>query len=279
VTVEDLEQVEELHARGRLSARATLLNAFGDLIYPSADPVPTALVLTVLRDAGVEDHAGRQALARASRSSWLTGERRGREMWWSVSDHGRELIRDGHRRIDTLSDDLPPWQGQWVVLLVSIPHERRAVRERLHRYLTWSSFGSPAGGVWVCPYPERESGARFAIDRFALRDTTLSFTGSSGTIGLDDREIVERAWRLPSLQAHYQDLVRRHGAVEPRTGSEAVRALLDLDGELQRLPLIDPQLPEELAPGSVTRESAKILMGHKQRWRAQARDYVDGLRR
>jgi phenylacetic acid degradation operon negative regulatory protein len=279
VVVGDLVQAEQFHALQRLSARATLLNAFGDLVFPSRDPVPTSFVLALMRDAGFEDHAVRQALGRASRSGWLAGERRGRETWWSITEEGRELIRDGHRRIDALGRPVPPWRGQWVILLVSVPHARRAIRERLHRYLTWSSFGSPVGGVWVCPFPERESGARFAVDHFGLQDTVLSFVGSSGTIGLDDREIVDRAWQLPSLEAHYNDLVARHSAVEPQGGPEAVRALLDLNGELQQLPLLDPQLPEELAPHSSTRESAEMLMGLKRRWRGVARDYVDDLLR
>jgi phenylacetic acid degradation operon negative regulatory protein len=279
VTVEDLQQAEQFHAMQRLSARATLLNAFGDLVFPSREPIPTSVVLTLMRDAGFEDHAVRQALARSSRSSWLAGERRGRETWWSITEEGRELIRDGHRRIDALGRAVPPWRGQWLILLVSVPHERRAIRERLHRYLTWSSFGSPVGGVWVCPFPERESGARFAVEHFGLRDTALSFVGSSGTIGLDDREIVERAWHLPSLEAHYAELVARHAAVDPQSGPEAVQALLDLNGELQQLPLLDPQLPEELAPHSSTRDSAEQLMGFKRRWRGQARGYVDELLR
>ena len=277
MTVEDLEQAEQLHSLQRLSARATLLNAFGDLIFPSRDAVPTSVVITLLGDAGFEAHAVRQALARSSRSSWLTSERRGRETWWSISEDGRRLIRDGHRRIDALGRAVPPWSGQWVVLLVSVPHERRAIRERLHRYLTWSSFGSPVGGVWVCPFPERQVSARFAVEYFGLRDTVLSFVGTSGSIGLDDREIVDRAWHLPSVEAHYGALLERHQALTPETGPEAVRALLDLNGELQQLPLLDPQLPEELAPRSVTRDSASALMGLKRRWRGQARDYLEAL--
>jgi phenylacetic acid degradation operon negative regulatory protein len=260
-----------------MGARATLLSALGDLVFPSEAPVSSSRILTILDDAGHERYAARQALTRVARSGFLSGERRGRQVWWHITDAGRELIRDGHRRVDSLCDAVKPWDGHWVVLLVSVPHHRRAVRERLHRYLTWSSYGSPVPGVWVCPFVDRQSVAQCAIDHFDLGPSALSFVGPSGVTGLTDREIAERAWDLTSLSRAYDDMVRRHSTVRPQTGPHFVKALLDLDVDLQQLRLQDPQLPEELGQVGTHRASAQALMALKAAWRSAASSYVSTL--
>lgn len=277
VPPEEIGQRERLHATFKMGARATLLSALGDLVFPSEEPFATSVMLAVMREAGHETHAARQALSRVARSGWLSGERRGRETWWTITEAGRELIRDGHRGVDSLAEPVSLWGGQWLVLLITVPHDRRAVRTRLFRYLTWSSFGTPAPAVWVSPFPEREHSARSAIEHFGLRNGALSFVGRSASIGMDDREIVQRAWPLENLEQRYSELLDDYSARRATDGRQAVRCLLDLDVDLQRLRMLDPQLPEALAPQGRRLAQARRLMAFKDRWRDQARSYVAEL--
>ena len=36
----------------------------------------------------------------------------------------------------------PAWDGRWLILLITIPHELRAVRKKLYGALSWAGFGS-----------------------------------------------------------------------------------------------------------------------------------------
>lgn len=277
MSIQSIEHAEKVSATFRMSARATLLSALGDLVFPSEAPISSRRILTILNDAGHERYAARQALSRVSKAGFLVSEKRGRELWWTITESGRQLIREGHRRVESLCEPTMPWDGRWVILFVTVPHERRAVRERLHRYLTWSSYGSPVPGVWVCPFPERQLVAQSALDHFNLNTGALSFVGPSGLAGMTDDEIVEQAWDLASIRASYLSLVRQHSSVSVETGPQAVKALLDLDVDLQRIRLQDPQLPEQLAKHSTNQGDARTLIGLKNRWRSAAREYVETL--
>jgi phenylacetic acid degradation operon negative regulatory protein len=181
---------------------------------PRPKAVPTTAFLTVLCHAGYEMHAARQALARAGDAGWISGARRGRESWWSVTESGHQLIEDGIVRIADLGKDADTWDRRWVVVMTTIPHGRRAVRQDLYRYLTWSGFGSPMPGIWVSPFVDREHGAQFAIKNLGLSNTTMSFIGNAGSVGLADDEIV-RSPQSTSRDAARELLAMRAAWLEP----------------------------------------------------------------
>jgi DNA-binding transcriptional regulator PaaX len=128
-------------------------------------------------------------------------------------------------------------------------------------------------GIWVSPFVDREHGAQFAIKNFGLSNTTMSFIGNAGSVGLADDEIVRRSWALDDLDSHYGKLATLHRAQDPQTGAQTVQRLLDLDADLQHLPLLDPQLPMELAPQSTSRDAARELLAMRAAWLEPAREY------
>ncbi len=269
--------VEAAGPMQRPSAGSTLLYALGDLVHPSPDAVPTSALLTVLGQAGYEKHAARQAIARAGNAGWIVGARRGRETWWAITDDGHRLIEDGLQRVADLGRDALDWDGRWVVVVATVPHAQRAKRQRLYRYLTWSGFGSPVPGVWIAPFADRAHGAEFAINTFELSETTLSFIGTPATFGLTESAIVDRAWALDDLEAHYQRLVALYRRCDPQAGEEAIKCVLRLDGDLQDLPLLDPQLPAALAPASTSRDAARQLLAYRAAWLGPARAHWESV--
>jgi phenylacetic acid degradation operon negative regulatory protein len=168
-------------------------------MHPADKPVPTATLLQVLGESGYEQHAARQAVNRCAQAGWIVGTRNGRESWWSITVEGQRIIEDGIRRVEDLGREPDAWDGCWLVLFVSIPHEIRSVRQRLYRSLSWSGFGSPAPGIWLTPFPARLSDVKHVIERLNLGSTTLSFVGHAGDVGLTDADIVRRAWSLDEL--------------------------------------------------------------------------------
>src|SRR6202034_2771125 len=118
----------------------------------------------------------------------------------------------------SMSGESSPWDGNWLILLVSIPQQQRAVRKKLYGALSWEGFGNPTPGVWLSPHPDRQAGVEQVIGSLGLRESTLAFVGSSLSIGLPDAAIVRRAWDLDEVTARHQQLLVRFSGMTAETG-------------------------------------------------------------
>jgi phenylacetic acid degradation operon negative regulatory protein len=45
------------------------------------------------------------------------------------------------------------WDGDWLVLVTTVPEHHRNLRHRLRTALGWAGFDSMAPGVWISPHP------------------------------------------------------------------------------------------------------------------------------
>ncbi|MBN9097506.1 MULTISPECIES: PaaX family transcriptional regulator C-terminal domain-containing protein [unclassified Pseudonocardia] len=247
------------------SARSLLLTVLGELVLPAGRPVWTSSLLHVLTGVGVEEQTARQAIARGAAAGWIVGERHGREVRWEITPAGRQLISDGARRVYSLSA-APEWDGRWLILLITIPQSLRTVRKKLYGALSWAGFGNPTPGVWLTPHPERAAEARRVVADLGLRESTLSFTGSSTDVGLSDAEIVQRAWDLDGLVAMYDELLRTYDGARPEPGDPVLLTHVELVSQWQRFPFVDPQLPEALLPDWIGRRAAAMFQQLRTEW-------------
>src|SRR3954466_8769487 len=85
------------------SARSVLLTVLGELVWPEERPVWTAALLYVLKGLGVEEQTARQAIARGAAAGWITEGRHGREVRWSLTQHGNQLISEGAAHVNSMS--------------------------------------------------------------------------------------------------------------------------------------------------------------------------------
>jgi phenylacetic acid degradation operon negative regulatory protein len=255
------------------SARSQLLTVLGELVMPNGNAVWTSSLLYVLTGLGIEEQTARQAIARGAAAGWITGQRRGREVQWELTPAGRQLIDQGAERVYSMSGEAPPWDGNWLILLVSIPQQQRAVRKKLYAALSWEGFGNPTPGVWLSPHPDRQPGVEQVIGSLGLQESTLAFVGSSLSIGLRDEEIVRRAWDLDEVTARYQQLLVRFSGMVPEPGDPLLFTHIQLVSEWQRFPFLDPQLPAELCPDWIGRRAAAVFRQLRAQWYddAQAR--------
>jgi phenylacetic acid degradation operon negative regulatory protein len=252
------------------SARSMLLTVLGELVFPADQPVWTSSLLYLLTGVGIEERTARQAIARGAAAGWITGERHGREVCFELTGYGRALIAAGAERVYSVGADDAPWDGRWLVLMVTIPQSARAGRRKLYGALRWAGFGNPVTGVWLSPHLDREAEARRVVDELGLADSTLSFVGPAASVGLDEAEIVRRAWDLDEVAAHYDDLLRRVKRLRPRVGDPLLFTHVQLVNEWQRFPFLDPQLPEELLPNWIGRRSARFFRARREQWSAAA---------
>ena len=254
------------------SARSHLLTTLGEFVWPDGDPAWTSSLLYVLQGLGFDARAARQAVNRAGAAGWITGERHGREVVWTVTPKGSDIIQGGFRRVRSLSSPTVEWDGRWLSVLVSIPDSQRIVRSKLRAGLSWAGLGSPMTGVWVTPHAEREPEVRHLISQLGLEDKTISFLGTSTSLGLPDEEIVERAWDLPAIREGYESLLETYMNAARGADDEMVFAHVRMVNRWGLLPFVDPQWPEALAPHWVGRRVAALLQNLRTQWRDLARE-------
>jgi phenylacetic acid degradation operon negative regulatory protein len=249
------------------SARSLLLTILGEFVYPGEQLVWTSTLLHVLTGMGVEEKTARQAIARGAAAGWITPGRSGREVCWHLTSTGRQLIGEGTERVESLSADSTTWNGCWLILIITIPESSRAVRRRLYSSLNWTGFGNPTPGIWVSPHPEREEEARRIIDGLHLSSSTFSFVGSCASIGLSDRDLVERAWNLGAVEEYYEEILDQFKGLQPQEDDSILFKHVQLVNQWQRFPFIDPQLPNALLPPDwIGRRAAVLFREQRAAW-------------
>jgi phenylacetic acid degradation operon negative regulatory protein len=257
---------------GAASARSLLLTVLGEFVLPSGRPVWTSTLIGLLADLDVAEKAARQAIMRSADHGWIEASRIGRETRWALTPAGTQLLREGTNRIYGFAAEDRPWDGRWLVVIVGVPENNRALRQRLRTQLGWAGLGSLDAGTWVTPRIGRENEAARVLAELGLQDGSWSFVASAGQIG-DERSLARTAWDLDAIERRYEDfleLVRRR---RPRTDGQALVAQVRLVQEWRRFPLLDPGLPRELLPPRWSgNRAAEVFRERHAAWahRAQA---------
>jgi phenylacetic acid degradation operon negative regulatory protein len=259
------------------SARSLLMTVLGEFVLPRDRPVWTSTLVDVLGCFEIEEKSARQALARTASEGWLTSERLGRRVRWSLSAPGRRLLREGAHRIYHFGTDRHDWDGRWLMVLASVPEATRDLRHRLKTQLSWIGFGSPATGVWVSPDPSREPRAREILAELGIDGEAMSFVAGYGTIG-DEDALVARSWQLDELEERYEHFIAQFTGLAPASGEETLRAQTRLVHEWRRFPFLDPQLPVRLLPATWSgNTAAELFHARHAEWRTPAQAHWSHL--
>jgi phenylacetic acid degradation operon negative regulatory protein len=262
---------------GAASARSILLTVLGEFVLPRDEPVWTQVLVDVLGRLGVEQKSARQALARTAAEGLLTSDRAGRRVRWSLSESGRRLLGDGAARIYGFGAPAPPWDGRWLVLLVSVPEARRQLRHRLRTRLAWAGLGSPWPGVWISPDPAKQPEVADVVDDLGLGEVTSSFVGAFGAIG-EQSAMVAQAWDLAEVEAAYEEFLADFGDGPEPDPDEVVVRQVQLVHAWRRFPFLDPKLPAELLPaGWAGARAAELFDRRHSAWAAGAQAHWQRL--
>lgn len=251
---------------GGTSARSLLLTVLGEFVLRRDQPVWTAAIIAMMRRLGVEEKSARQALSRTAAEGWLESERVGRSVRWRLTPPGRRLVTEGAERIYSFGRSTPEWDGNWLVLYVSVPEAMRKLRHRLRSRLSWAGFGSPEPGMWISPYPEHEAEAKNIIDDLGLGEQAMSFTGPFCGIG-NEQSMVDKAWDIGEIETRYEQFIDEFTGQRPGPGDPVLLAQTWLVHEWRRFPFLDPQLPQSLLPARWSgRQAAKVFHDKHAEW-------------
>lgn len=223
------------------------MTVLGEFVLPTRAPVWTRALVQVLGGLGVEEKAARQSLARTAAEGWLVSDRDGRRVRWSLTESGQQLLSEGAHRIYTFGTHRNGWDGQWLVLAVTVPELQRQLRSRLRTRLAWAGLGSPAAGLWVTPDAAKEPEVARVLSEHGLTGSAFCYVGRFGSIG-EPQTVVAQAWDLAGVEEGYERFVDTFETVDPATPGEVLLAQLRLVHAWRRFPFVDPQLPGELLP-------------------------------
>ncbi|MFI0445485.1 PaaX family transcriptional regulator C-terminal domain-containing protein [Actinomadura sp. 6N118] len=255
---------------GAASARSLLLTVLGEFVLPSGEPVWTAAFLDALAPLNVEEKTVRQALARSATEGWLEAERHGRRTAWRLTPSGRRLLTEGAERIYGFGAPMTAWDGQWLVVLASVPEANRKLRHLLRTRLAWGGLGNLSPGVWVTPHPEREAEVREVLDEAGVTTTATIFIGRLGGIE-EARRVAGQAWDLTEIELAYEDFLSEVGALHPSDDRATFTAQVRLVQEWRRFPFLDPGLPPDLLPAGWSGTRAVMAFQNRHNdWRPAA---------
>jgi len=256
-------------ARGP-SARAYLLLLLGDYALDRAEGAWTQTVVDALGLVGFEEKAARQALTRSATAGLLEPLRVGRRTRWNITPAGHSALTAAKHRLFATGPERD-WNGDWLLLLATVPESHRNLRHRLRTSLSWAGFGSLGPGVWLSPHPSHAAEAHQVLA--SLGETVQGTLLHARLDNPEERQrLVTQAWDVAELDRQYQSFVDRYTTAQPDTPECALVELAHLVYQWRRLLLADPGLPPSLLPPRWSGEQARQLVLDRHRhWQRMAR--------
>lgn len=228
---------------------------------------------------GVPESTTRVVVTRLRKEGWLDSRRDGRETVYGLTGSAYAMLDEGRQRIFERASG--PWDGDWHMVIYSVPETERALREQLRKKLAWLGFGPLSSSVYVSPHDRADAlREQFAGQHPALRIDHFR----SRSDGADaDRDIASRAWDLDELDRDHAEFLDRYESLLAgcRTGSgpagaDALVERMRLINDYRRFPFRDPDLPIELLPqGWRGRQAHEVFLEIHGHLRRSAEEFVD----
>ncbi|HWD73594.1 MAG TPA: PaaX family transcriptional regulator C-terminal domain-containing protein [Solirubrobacteraceae bacterium] len=253
---------------GAPAARSLLLTVLGEYVLLRPDGVWQETLVAAMVSLGYTEQTARQALSRSARDGWLSTERRGRRARMTLTPRTSEFLRAGAERIYSFAQPWE-WDGRWLLVVLRVPEERRAVRHQVRSRLAWAGLGSLGGGLWLTPHVEREGELAAAINDEPAADAR-SFVAELGSMG-NPQQLVADAWDLERVREQYAAFIDDFSGVRALTPEACFRQQTLLVHAWRKFPFLDPDLPADLLPSDWPRGPAHdLFVTRHERWRAKA---------
>ncbi|MGW0706037.1 PaaX family transcriptional regulator [Streptomyces sp. NPDC002643] len=230
----------------QLRPQSLVLAFFGNHVLDRGEGdlgVYSGSIIDVLGRVGTGEQAVRSTLTRMVNRGLLRRQREGRRMFFGLTPHAGDILRDGGQRIWRDGAVNENWDGTWTLLGFSLPESWQRQRHDLRSRLTWSGFGALYSGLWIAPgrVDVREIVSELGLDAHVkvFHARADEFTD----IGLMIRE----SWDLDALAARYTAFDQRWNAAG-LDSADPMATRLRLVAEWLRVIRTDPRLPVRHLP-------------------------------
>jgi phenylacetic acid degradation operon negative regulatory protein len=262
-----------------MKARGLVFDLFGDYLGDRGGEVRLRSLIALMGCFGVPEPTVRVVVARLRKEGWLGSRRDGRETTYLLTDSAARRLEVGRSRIFHRINE--PWDGQWHMVIYSVPETERALREQLRRKLCWLGFGPLSSSVWLSPHDRISDVKASFADRPVIRMDTFKARSGSADV---DRDMAARSWCLESLNRDYAEMLARYRPQLSRYragelhGKAALVERVQLVHDYRAFPHRDPDLPAQLLPdGWAGRAAHEVFLEAHELLREPAEAYVDTL--
>jgi phenylacetic acid degradation operon negative regulatory protein len=235
----------------------TLLGEFWR--YSPSLTIPSAALVELLTSMDVTPAGARAALSRLLRKGTLEMTRTGRTTAYSLTPAVAATVPQSEILTMTFGLTEREWDGEWTVIVFSIPESQRDLRQTLREWLRWLGFGPARDGVWISPHSDLELTKRTLEGLLPADGLIFRSAHMTGSITPAD------VWPLAEIRDQYRAFIAelrpvvyrlRAGMVGP---AEALKLSVSLVGRWRGFPTVDPDLPREYLPEGWPRREARRL--------------------
>jgi len=261
----------------RGGAKALLLTVLGEFVLPAGGSAWTSSLVVAAGALGIGEKNARQALPRIADQGLIESSRHGRQVRWTLTTEGRDLLESGAARIYSFGSAFDRWDRAWLVAHCPVPESQRALRNQLRTRLAFLGFGEISASLMISPHVEREPALSEVLDALGLIDecVVLRSTTSSSE---EDIDLAARAWELDALAADYRVFSEVQRRRSPSGDADTFAATVELVHDWRRFPFVDPELPTELLPdGWAGSTAAADFHDRHVAWGATARAWFSEL--
>jgi phenylacetic acid degradation operon negative regulatory protein len=187
---------------------------FADYWLGNSRPLPSALIVRVMQDFGIEERGTREALRKLVDRGILVSSKTGRTTFYGLTSWGADAQRRALDLAVTFGTDARHWDKRWTLAMFSLPSSTGSERNAVRRQLRERGFGMLHSGAWVAPRASPED----------AWEVLGSQAGVSATIVRTDDAVIgerfSRAWDIEAIAERYREFVERFEAREAHPGSE-----------------------------------------------------------
>ena len=202
-------------------------------------------IIDVFARLNVSEEAVRSTLARMVKRNLLTRHRRGRKVYFGLTPHAADVLKDGRRRVWETGAVNRDWDGTWTLVGFSLPDSRRSTRHDLRSQLIWNGFGLLQNGLWIAP---GEKDVTDLIASLELGDHVTVLTAGAFK-PTETADLVRKAFDIERIAGRYRAFLTQWDVPRPLPDApdDLARQLL-LHTDWLQLVRQDPHLPAEHLP-------------------------------
>jgi phenylacetic acid degradation operon negative regulatory protein len=237
-----------------LNTRSMIFTLYGDYIRHYGNKIWIGSLIKLLREFGHNDQAVRAAISRMNKQGWVQSEKQGNKSYYSLTERGLKRMEEAAQRIFKLQTE--KWDGQWRILMYTIPEEIRNVRDELRKELVWSGFGTLSNSCWISPN-NLDKQVYDLIDKYDIKQYVDFFIARYNGPN-EDQRIIGKSWDLQEINDRYAEFISEYSQkfiidknkIEKGEMTEAQCFVerTKLVHEYRKFLFVDPGLPEELLP-------------------------------